>query len=126
MINKSLTTLGMVIYALTDKKSTHIPYRDSKLTRILSESLGGNSKTCLIITCSPSPFNEQETVSTMRFGSRARSIKNKPKVNREYTVPELKRLLDAAQNECEILQARVNSLESLLQNNGIELPSDLP
>jgi len=126
MINKSLTTLGMVIYALTDKKSTHIPYRDSKLTRILSESLGGNSKTCLIITCSPSPFNEQETVSTMRFGSRARSIKNKPKVNREYTVPELKRLLDAAQNFCEILQARVNSLESILQNNGIELPSDLP
>ena len=57
-INKSLTTLGMVIYALTDKKSTHIPYRDSKLTRILSESLGGNSKTCLIITCSPSSFND--------------------------------------------------------------------
>lgn len=96
MINKSLTTLGMVIYALTDKKSTHIPYRDSKLTRILSESLGGNSKTCLVITCSPSPFNEQETISTMRFGSRARSIKNKPKVNREYTVPELKKLLEAA------------------------------
>ena len=126
MINKSLTTLGMVIYALTDKKSTHIPYRDSKLTRILSESLGGNSKTCLVITCSPSPFNEQETISTMRFGSRARSIKNKPKVNREYTVPELKKLLESAQNECEILQARVNSLESMLQNNGIELPSDLP
>lgn len=62
----------------------------------------------------------------MRFGSRARSIKNKPKVNREYTVPELKKLLEAAQNECEILQARVNSLESMLQNNGIELPSDLP
>jgi len=96
MINKSLTTLGMVIYALTDKKSTHVPYRDSKLTRILSESLGGNSKTCLVITCSPSPFNDQETVSTMRFGSRARSIKNRPKVNREYTVPELKRLLDTA------------------------------
>lgn len=62
----------------------------------------------------------------MRFGSRARSIKNKPKVNREYTVPELKKLLESAQNECEILQARVNSLESMLQNNGIELPSDLP
>lgn len=96
MINKSLTTLGMVINALTDKKSTHIPYRDSKLTRILSESLGGNSKTCLVITCSPHPYNDQETLSTMRFGSRARSIKNKAKVNREYTVPELKKLLDAA------------------------------
>lgn len=126
MINKSLTTLGMVIFALTDKKSTHVPYRDSKLTRILSESLGGNSKTCLVITCSPHPYNDQETISTMRFGSRARSIKNKAKVNREYTVPELKRLLEAAQNECEVLQARVSSLEGMLKSNGIELPSDLP
>lgn len=58
MINKSLTTLGKVIYSLTDKKATHIPYRESKLTRILSESLGGNSKTCLIITCSPHPYND--------------------------------------------------------------------
>jgi len=57
-INKSLTTLGLVIYKLTDGKSTHIPYRDSKLTHILQESLGGNSKTSLIITCSPSIFNE--------------------------------------------------------------------
>ena len=56
-INKSLTCLGLVINALTDGKSTHIPYRDSKLTRILQESLGGNSKTSLIITCSPSVFN---------------------------------------------------------------------
>ena len=114
MINKSLTTLGMVIFALTDKKSSHIPYRDSKLTRILSESLGGNSKTCLVITCSPHPFNDLETLSTMRFGSRARSIKNRPKVNREYTVPELKKLLEAAQLECELLNARVQSLESIL------------
>jgi kinesin family protein 5 len=52
-INKSLSALGNVINALTDNRSTHIPYRDSKLTRILQESLGGNSKTCLIITCSP-------------------------------------------------------------------------
>lgn len=58
MINKSLTCLGKVIKALTDKKQTHIPYRESKLTRILSESLGGNSKTCLVITCSPSPYND--------------------------------------------------------------------
>ena len=69
MINKSLTTLGKVITALTDKKAKHIPYRESKLTRILSESLGGNSKTCLIITCSPHTDNEQETLSTLRFGT---------------------------------------------------------
>ena len=67
-INKSLTTLGKVIVALTDKKATHIPYRESKLTRILTESLGGNSKTCLIVTCSPHPFNDAETLSTLRFG----------------------------------------------------------
>lgn len=58
MINKSLSALGMVISALTDGKSKHIPYRDSKLTRLLSESLGGNSKTCLVITCSPAPYND--------------------------------------------------------------------
>ena len=68
--------MGKVITALTDKKITHIPYRESKLTRILSESLGGNSKTCLVVTCSPHPFNELETVSTLRFGTRARNIKN--------------------------------------------------
>lgn len=68
MINKSLTTLGKVITALTDRKATHIPYRESKLTRILQESLGGNSKTALIITCSPHPYNEAETLSTLRFG----------------------------------------------------------
>lgn len=67
-INKSLTVLGLVINALTDGKSSHVPYRDSKLTRMLQESLGGNSKTSLIVTCSPSIFNEQETISTLRFG----------------------------------------------------------
>jgi kinesin family member 5 len=92
-INLSLTTLGKVIVALTDKKATHVPYRESKLTRILSESLGGNSKTCLIVTCSPHPYNDAETLSTLRFGQRARNIKNTPSVNREYTIPELKKLL---------------------------------
>lgn len=59
MINKSLSALGLVISALTDeKKSKHIPYRDSRLTRLLSESLGGNAKTCLVITTSPAPYND--------------------------------------------------------------------
>jgi len=99
-----------VIVALTDKKATHIPYRESKLTRILSESLGGNSKTCLIVTCSPHPFNERESLSTLRFGSRARNIKNKPKINREFTVPELKRLLDTADKKIKTLEARIKLL----------------
>ena len=83
MINKSLSALGNVINALTEKKSKNsfIPYRDSKLTRILQESLGGNSQTCLVITCSLSAYNDRETLSTLRFGNRAKSIKNAVKQN---------------------------------------------
>ncbi len=81
-INKSLSALGNVINALAENKGGHVPYRDSKLTRILQESLGGNSRTLLIITCSPAESNASESLSTLRFGSRAKHIKNKPKVNR--------------------------------------------
>ncbi len=69
-INKSLSALGNVINSLTDGKSTHVPYRDSKLTRLLQDSLGGNSRTTLIINCSCSTYNEFETLSTLRFGVR--------------------------------------------------------
>lgn len=92
-INKSLSALGMVINALTDGKSTHVPYRDSKLTRILQESLGGNSRTTLIVCCSPSSYNDQETLSTLRFGTRAKAIKNKAKVNAELSPAELKAII---------------------------------
>lgn len=117
-----MTTLGKVIVALTDKKITHIPYRESKLTRVLSESLGGNSKTCLIVTCSPHPFNEAETLSTLRFGQRARNIKNKPTVNREFTVPELKKLL--AQKE--VIIADQESKIKILTNKIKELGGVVP
>ena len=89
-INKSLTTLGMVITSLTDIKSTHVPYRSSKLTQVLEDSLGGNSKTTLVITCSPSISNRQETLNTLGFGIRAKAVKIKAHVNREHTVPELR------------------------------------
>jgi len=88
-----LSCLGNVINALTDSNVSHIPYRESKLTRILQESLGGNAKTLLIVTCSPSFYNMAETISTLRFGIRAKSVKNIPKVNREYTVAELRLLI---------------------------------
>lgn len=83
-INLSLSSLGKVINALTqkDKKRTHIPYRDSQLTRLLRDSLGGNSKTTLILNCSTDKYNESETVTTLRFGSRAKRIKNKAIVNK--------------------------------------------
>jgi kinesin family protein 5 len=82
---------------LTVPKAKHIPYRDSKLTRILQESLGGNSRTTLIINCSPSSYNEAETLGTLRFGIRAKSIKNTARVNAELSPLELKSLLGKAQ-----------------------------
>ncbi|OMJ79414.1 hypothetical protein SteCoe_20569 [Stentor coeruleus] len=120
-INKSLTVLGQVIYSLTDGKSTHIPYRNSKLTRVLQDSLGGNSKTCLIVTCSPSPYNESETISTLRFGIRAKAIKNKPKVNREYTVAELKLMLSKVQEEMERKDNYIQKLEEGLKKTGVQI-----
>lgn len=115
-INKSLSALGMVINSLTDGKSTHIPYRDSKLTRILQESLGGNSRTTLIINCSPSSYNDQETLSTLRFGVRAKAIKNKAKINAELSPLELKQLLRKAQNQVVTYENYVQSLEGEVQS----------
>ena len=124
IINKSLSTLGMVINALTDGKSTHIPYRESKLTRILQESLGGNSKTCLIITCSPSQYNESETLSTLRFGTRAKKMKNKPKINKEVTVQELKLKVEKLEKLLVICNARITQLTDFIIQNGLEIPID--
>lgn len=82
-INLSLSALGNVIAALVDGKSTHIPYRDSKLTRLLQDSLGGNSLTIMVATIGPASFNWEETITTLRYASRAKKIKNKPKVNED-------------------------------------------
>ena len=122
LINKSLTTLGRVIYNLTDEKSNHVPYRDSKLTRVLQESLGGNSKTCLIITCSPSIYNESETLSTLRFGLRAKKIKNKPKINKEVTVAELQKLVDKLKENLKKANNRITQLENFIRQNGLRVP----
>lgn len=80
-INLSLSALGNVISALVDGKIHHIPYRDSKLTRLLQDSLGGNTKTIMIAAVSPADYNYEETLSTLRYASRAKFIKNKPKIN---------------------------------------------
>ncbi|RMD44444.1 hypothetical protein DV735_g693, partial [Chaetothyriales sp. CBS 134920] len=123
-INKSLSALGMVINALTDGKSTHVPYRDSKLTRILQESLGGNSRTTLIINCSPSSYNDSETVSTLRFGMRAKTIKNKAKINAELSPQELKRQLKAAQNQAVTFSRYIASVDAevALWRKGEQVP----
>ncbi|WFD30023.1 hypothetical protein MSPP1_001036 [Malassezia sp. CBS 17886] len=110
-INKSLSALGMVINALTDGKASHVPYRDSKLTRILQESLGGNSRTTLIINASPCAYNADETLSTLRFGVRAKSIQNNARVNAELSPAELRRLLRTASAQSHMFQRQAAALE---------------
>lgn len=82
-INLSLSALGNVISALVDGKSTHVPYRDSKLTRLLQDSLGGNSKTVMVATVGPASCHYDETVTTLRYANRAKNIRNKPKINED-------------------------------------------
>lgn len=115
-INSSLSALGNVINALTDGKSTHIPYRDSKLTRILQESIGGNSRTSLIINCSPSSFNELETLSTLRFGTRAKSIKNSAHVNTELSTASLKNRITQLEKMNQSNQSYIKQLEDELSS----------
>ena len=112
-INKSLMTLGMVINSLTEG-AKHIPYRDSKLTRVLQESLGGNSMTNLVITCSPNFLNQSETLSTLRFGQRAKLIKNKVVANTQQSVKELLMKLKKAEE-------KIAKLEKIIQDKGGDL-----
>lgn len=82
-INLSLSALGNVISALVDGRCKHIPYRDSKLTRLLQDSLGGNTKTLMVACLSPADNNYDETLSTLRYANRAKNIKNKPHINED-------------------------------------------
>lgn len=102
-INLSLSTLGNVISALVDGKSTHIPYRNSKLTRLLQDSLGGNSKTVMIANIGPADYNFDETISTLRYANRAKNIKNKAKINEDPKDA----LLREFQKEIERLKAQL-------------------
>lgn len=113
-INKSLSALGNVISALADGNKTHIPYRDSKLTRILQESLGGNARTTIVICCSPASFNESETKSTLDFGRRAKTVKNVICVNEELTAEEWKRRYEREKEKVGRLKGKVEKLEDEL------------
>lgn len=93
-INLSLSALGNVISALVDGKTNHIPYRDSKLTRLLQDSLGGNTKTIMIAAISPANYNYDETLSTLRYASRAKFIQNKPKINEDPKDALLREYMD--------------------------------
>lgn len=82
-INLSLSALGNVISALVDGKSSHVPYRDSKLTRLLQDSLGGNAKTIMVANLGPASYNYDESLTTLRYANRAKNIKNKPRINED-------------------------------------------
>ncbi|XP_077385505.1 kinesin-like protein KIF17 isoform X2 [Festucalex cinctus] len=82
-INLSLSALGNVISALADGRSKHVPYRDSKLTRLLRDSLGGNTRTLMVACLSPADGNYEESLSTLRYANRAKSIQNRPRVNED-------------------------------------------
>lgn len=117
MINQSLLTLGRVISALVEK-GPHIPYRESKLTRLLQDSLGGRTKTCIVATVSPTRSNMEETLSTLDYAIRAKSIRNRPEINQHLTKTGLLKeyLGDIERLKAEVLAAR--------EKNGIYIPEE--
>lgn len=130
-INKGLLALGNVISALGDEKKrkegAFVPYRDSKLTRLLQDSLGGNSRTVMIACISPADSNAEETINTLKYANRARNIQNKAVINRDPVTAEMQKLRSqleqlqsellfsrsgsAALEELQLLQQKVSLLE---------------
>ncbi|XP_052886139.1 kinesin-like protein KIN-4A isoform X1 [Gossypium arboreum] len=127
-INKGLLALGNVISALGDEKKRkegiHVPYRDSKLTRLLQDSLGGNSRTVMIACISPADINAEETLNTLKYANRARNIQNKPVVNRDPMSNEMLKMRQQLQylqaelcarggsDEVQVLKERIAWLEA--------------
>ena len=116
-INKSLLTLGRVITALVER-GNHVPYRDSKLTRLLRDALGGRSKTCIIATVAPTLQHLDETLSTLDYAHRAKNIRNKPELNQKMTkaahIKELTQEIERLKNE----------LDAMREEKGVYLPQE--
>ncbi|XP_005105009.1 kinesin-like protein KIF3A isoform X4 [Aplysia californica] len=129
-INLSLSTLGNVISSLVDGKSTHIPYRNSKLTRLLQDSLGGNSKTVMVANIGPADYNYDESISTLRYANRAKNIKNRAKINEDpkdallrqfqKEIEELKKQLEDGDYEEEGSEEESGSEEEIVDENGVK------
>ncbi|CAM0872560.1 unnamed protein product [Alopecurus aequalis] len=117
-LNKSLLTLGRVITALVEH-SVHVPYRDSKLTRLLRESLGGKAKTCIIATVTPAVHCLEETLVTLDYAYRAKSIRNKPEVNQKICKSVM--LKDLYQEMEKMKQDVIAAREQ----NGIYIPPEM-
>ncbi|KAL1464855.1 hypothetical protein WDU94_004465 [Cyamophila willieti] len=111
-INLSLSALGNVISALVDGKNIHVPYRDSKLTRLLQDSLGGNSKTLMIANIGPASYNYEESLTTLRYANRAKNIKNQPRVNEDPKEALLREY-----------QEEIQRLKNMLNHRTIQTPS---
>ncbi|XP_019881587.1 chromosome-associated kinesin KIF4 [Aethina tumida] len=142
-INKGLFVLGNVISCLGDetKSSSFVPYRDSNLTRLLKDSLGGNSITLMIACVSPADYNLDETVSTLRYADRAKKIKNKPVVNQDPHVAEVNKLKNTIQQlrlqivgqggpmvcpaEIELLKKKIADLEKKNRELNVKLSASL-
>jgi hypothetical protein len=121
-INKSLSALGDVIKALEQRAldkpggKIHIPYRNSTLTKLLSDSLGGNSKTIMIAACGPAASNIEETTGTMRFAARVKAVKNKPKINEDPKDAKMREMGD----EISKLRKMNEELKRLGSSGGVD------
>ncbi|XP_058623068.1 kinesin-like protein KIF21A isoform X4 [Onychostoma macrolepis] len=125
-INCGLLALGNVISALGDrsKRSTHVPYRDSKLTRLLQDSLGGNSRTVMIACISPSDQDFMETLNTLKYANRARNIKNRVMVNQDKASQQISALrTEIARLQMELMEYRTG--KRMVGEDGLESINDM-
>lgn len=116
-INCGLLALGNVISALGDRsrKALHVPYRDSKLTRLLQDSLGGNSRTVMIACVSPSDRDFMETLNTLKYANRARNIQNKVVINQDKS----SRTIQLLRQEIQQLQLDIMEYKQVIYNDTI-------
>ena len=116
-INQSLSALGNVIHSLTDSNSeSHVPYRDSQLTHLLKDSLMGNTKTTLVVTASSDVYNIEETITTLRFATRAKKVVNKVTVNKQQSVGQLKLMIQVLKDKLAGAEAINQQMKECLES----------